>query len=280
MALELSLLPEAHPEDVEDVVWGLQTAAALWHRGEQRQAVVWIRRAAEAAGSAGQDMRAVQLAKSAVDLEQLFGPADGVPKPQADAPPPRSVSPPRPPLPSSILDEETSNADDLLEEETHDLEASKAPEVAARPQGPEGSRPAAPIAPPSDATLLKRAVAAFGVGRAFGVEGLFVRGFDLVDAGRSTSAQLHGGPVLDRGSAVDGGPVRPAASRDVVSSDPRRRRAGALATDHARTGPGRTSSERVEPDAADADRVARAARVGDRAARGPRAPAPLTADRA
>jgi hypothetical protein len=153
MALELSLLPEAHPEDVEDVVWGLQTAAALWHRGEQRQAVVWIRRAAEAAGSAGQDMRAVQLAKSAVDLEQLFGPADGVPKPQADAPPPRSVSPPRPPLPSSILDEETSNADDLLEEETHDLEASKAPEVAARPQGPEGSRPAAPIAPPSDATL-------------------------------------------------------------------------------------------------------------------------------
>ena len=32
-------LPEPHPEDDEDVVWGLSTASALWARGERRDAI-------------------------------------------------------------------------------------------------------------------------------------------------------------------------------------------------------------------------------------------------
>ncbi|NUP13976.1 MAG: hypothetical protein HOW73_48700 [Polyangiaceae bacterium] len=147
MALELPLLPEASPEDVEDVVWGLQTATALWNRGEKREALVWIRRAAEAAGSAGQDTRAVELARCAADLEQLFSAStQPQPQPQLHAFPttrpdaseePFRVLPAPMPAPHSprstgrivppgrgamIEDEETGElADDLLEEETNDL---------------------------------------------------------------------------------------------------------------------------------------------------------------
>ena len=53
-------LPEARDDDSEDVVWGLSTASALWARGERRDAVVWIRRAAEAAEAAGNPFRALR----------------------------------------------------------------------------------------------------------------------------------------------------------------------------------------------------------------------------
>src|SRR5688572_22651832 len=72
MALELPLLPETLPEDVEDVSWGLQTAAALWSRGDKTESVVWLKRAAEAARGAGQEGRAQTLQKSASDLEALL----------------------------------------------------------------------------------------------------------------------------------------------------------------------------------------------------------------
>src|SRR5262245_30646536 len=58
--------PEAG--DPEDVTWTLQTAGTMWARGDTHEAVRWLRRAAEAAGDAGNDMRAVTLARAAADL--------------------------------------------------------------------------------------------------------------------------------------------------------------------------------------------------------------------
>lgn len=61
-------IPPPEPLDVEDVVWALQTADALFRNGEREDALVWLRRAAQAAGVAGADARAVSLAKQAADL--------------------------------------------------------------------------------------------------------------------------------------------------------------------------------------------------------------------
>ncbi|TKD09971.1 hypothetical protein [Polyangium fumosum] len=88
---ELSVtLPDPRPDDAEDVVWGLSTAKTLWARGERRDAVVWLRRAAEAAESSGNVFRASELGMYAQELDDALAAA-----PAADVPPP-----PRAPLPS------------------------------------------------------------------------------------------------------------------------------------------------------------------------------------
>jgi hypothetical protein len=62
------VIPPAKDSDAEDVAWGLQTAEALWKRGERIDAIVWLRRAAQAAGDAADDDRALELARSAAEL--------------------------------------------------------------------------------------------------------------------------------------------------------------------------------------------------------------------
>src|ERR1700753_2452252 len=61
-------IPQVKPTDAEDVAWGLQTAEALWKRGERIDALVWLRRAAQAAGDAQDDDRALELARYAAEL--------------------------------------------------------------------------------------------------------------------------------------------------------------------------------------------------------------------
>ena len=89
-------LPESRPEDDEDVVWGLSTASALWARGERRDAIVWLRRAAEAAAGAGQEFRGSELGMYASELEDMLNTAgwlaDGAPLPDADAAAPSVAS--------------------------------------------------------------------------------------------------------------------------------------------------------------------------------------------
>lgn len=46
----------------------LETARALWSKGQGAESVRWIQRAAENAEAAGDDLRAVMLARSAADL--------------------------------------------------------------------------------------------------------------------------------------------------------------------------------------------------------------------
>src|ERR1700742_449487 len=63
-------IPPTKPSDAEDVVWGLQTAVTLWRRGERIDALVWLRRAAQAAGDASDDDRALELARQAAELTE------------------------------------------------------------------------------------------------------------------------------------------------------------------------------------------------------------------
>ena len=63
-------IPPASDTDVEDVVWALQTAEALWKRNERGDAIVWLRRAAQAAGEANDDDRAFSLAREAAELTE------------------------------------------------------------------------------------------------------------------------------------------------------------------------------------------------------------------
>jgi hypothetical protein len=61
-------IPLAIDTDSEDVAWALQTAEALWRRDERLDAVVWLRRAAQAASDAEDDDRALMLARNAAEL--------------------------------------------------------------------------------------------------------------------------------------------------------------------------------------------------------------------
>jgi len=65
-------IPEARPDDLEDVSWALSTAEAMWARGDHADAIKWVRRAAEAASEAENDMRALELAKAAADLAGIL----------------------------------------------------------------------------------------------------------------------------------------------------------------------------------------------------------------
>jgi hypothetical protein len=66
--MEGSAFPVSTEQDDEQVATALDTATALWSRGDAREALRWLRRAAEMAGEAGDDWRAVQLARAAADL--------------------------------------------------------------------------------------------------------------------------------------------------------------------------------------------------------------------
>ncbi len=61
-------LPRAEAGDAADVALALETARALWTKGQGLESVRWIQRAAENAESTGNDLRAVSLARAAADL--------------------------------------------------------------------------------------------------------------------------------------------------------------------------------------------------------------------
>lgn len=65
-------IPPPRDTDSEDVVWGLQTADTLWKRGERIDALVWLRRAAQAAGDSNDDDRALELARHAAELTEFM----------------------------------------------------------------------------------------------------------------------------------------------------------------------------------------------------------------
>jgi hypothetical protein len=106
--------PTPGPEDSDDVELALETAAALWSKGDRSEALRWLRRGAEAAEQAGNDQRALELARRAAELDASPSPAGEEPVPEAEAevetepevepPPPPSVTaapPARPTLPAA-----------------------------------------------------------------------------------------------------------------------------------------------------------------------------------
>ena len=64
-------VPEAKPDDPEDVSWALSTAEAMWARGDHLEGIKWVRKAAEAASDAENDERHLELAKAASELASL-----------------------------------------------------------------------------------------------------------------------------------------------------------------------------------------------------------------
>lgn len=94
-----SPLPAVEPTDASDTRWALQTALHLWNQGERRESLQWVRRAAEAAAEAGQDDRALRLAKMGAELRGVLEiPRTLPPSPPAEAPAP--VVAPAPAVPS------------------------------------------------------------------------------------------------------------------------------------------------------------------------------------
>ncbi|HVW29044.1 MAG TPA: hypothetical protein VHC69_26950 [Polyangiaceae bacterium] len=93
---ERSLLPTAEPTDAQDVRWALETAQSLWNQGERREALQWVRRAAEAAAESGADDRALLLAKMGAELRGVLDIPRTLPPPRpADAAPPAEQRPDR-----------------------------------------------------------------------------------------------------------------------------------------------------------------------------------------
>lgn len=82
----LSQLPDAQPSDSEEVARSLKLARMLWEEGQRREAVRTLQRGAAAAEEAGDDLRALRLARTAADL------ATHVDMSSAPPPPPVEVA--------------------------------------------------------------------------------------------------------------------------------------------------------------------------------------------
>jgi hypothetical protein len=147
--------PGPEPSDPEDVAWTLQTAGTMWARGEVEEAVRWLRRAAEAAGENGNDLRAVDLARAAADLTSSVGSAPG-PRPPPLSPDQTSrmavppVSRPDNPVPIQPLDDAAGPfADHTIPEGLHAVEAPhRAPPPPSRRPPLPRNLPASPIPSP------------------------------------------------------------------------------------------------------------------------------------
>jgi hypothetical protein len=63
-------IPEPSPADTENVITALETAAVFRSKGDGYEAIRWLRRAAECAGEAGDDERALALSRSLADLSE------------------------------------------------------------------------------------------------------------------------------------------------------------------------------------------------------------------
>jgi len=85
-------VPEVRDDDPEEVADKLSIAAAMWGRGDRADALSWLRRAAESASDADQDVRALELAKAASELASL---GDGAAGAAAPAPEPVPASAPQ-----------------------------------------------------------------------------------------------------------------------------------------------------------------------------------------
>ncbi len=74
--------PTAIPGDSSAVVTALQAGSAEWGKGDMREAVRWLHRAASAAEAAGEEDRALGLARTAAEFMRVFS----IPEQEAVAP--------------------------------------------------------------------------------------------------------------------------------------------------------------------------------------------------
>jgi hypothetical protein len=93
--------PTPQSDDAEDVLLALELGNSLWGKGDVREAVRWLRRAAAAAEAAGNDIRGVRLAAVAADIVTEFSITSMTPPPppaarRSSGPPPFPPSAPHP----------------------------------------------------------------------------------------------------------------------------------------------------------------------------------------
>ena len=93
-------VPEPLTDDGDDITTALETAAIFNAQGDVREAVRWVRKAAEAASDAGNDMRALHLARAVADLNVGASLVPSAPPPSA-APVPPPLSTPAQSAPSA-----------------------------------------------------------------------------------------------------------------------------------------------------------------------------------
>ena len=145
MALAMVGIPPVLDSDAEDVAWALQTAEALWKRNERVDAIVWLRRAAQAAGEAEDDDRALVLAREAAELAEWMAT-----NPQPTAP--HSARPPSnaPPLRADAVDDllRTSQTDEVADELTEEIRLSELPVESIQMESVHGDELPSPEPPP------------------------------------------------------------------------------------------------------------------------------------
>ena len=115
MAVAMAGIPPVLESDAEDVAWALQTAEALWKRNERVDAIVWLRRAAQAAGEAEDDDRALVLARAAAEMAEWLATN---PAPAASQTVPPARPPSNAPLAADGVDDllRTSQTDEVIQE--------------------------------------------------------------------------------------------------------------------------------------------------------------------
>ncbi len=194
-------IPAPKPTDAEDVSWALSTAETLWKRNERVEAISWVKRAARAAGEADDDLRAVELARAAVELSESSTPRPSaasieveVEVPQGEAsveavdpedvatsapplpapprPPPPQKAPPKPPPPPRKGTPSVSGAPPrpppALAQNGAATDAAPSPSAAAASLPPPDDEPARPplaasLGAPSGGPLAPRAPVIAGV---------------------------------------------------------------------------------------------------------------------
>ncbi len=132
-------IPTVIATDAEDVIWALQTADALWKRQERVDAIVWLRRAAQAAGEAEDDDRALALARGAAELAEWIAQNPGADPDALGAP-----TPPPPATGDAVDDLLRGPGDDVpMDDPTPAIDIA----VTAAPPSPQSPPPPAPRSP-------------------------------------------------------------------------------------------------------------------------------------
>ncbi len=137
-------VPEPLPDDAEAVVTALETADIFGKQGDVKEAVRWVRRAAELAGDQGNDMRALTLARAVADLNISSSRAPTPPSTAAAAAPP-----PPPPLPGgSASPDDSDDAETRVVDSARLIDEYEKSRPAIPTNGAHAAAPATEAAPP------------------------------------------------------------------------------------------------------------------------------------
>jgi hypothetical protein len=105
VAQQTAAIPAPEADDPDTAAMSLETAKALWGIGDKQEAIRWLRRAADALEQAGNDLRAVKLARTAAELTSEIEAEVSITRPPAavpgSTPPPAALKSRPPPLPPS-----------------------------------------------------------------------------------------------------------------------------------------------------------------------------------